>query len=63
MGAQLDIEGTNEMGAEAGSGPTLLMGIAVGELTAKNIHGVPGQCILGGGEGSLSPHPLWQLYL
>ena len=40
VGAQLDIEGTNEMGVEAGGRPTLLTGIAVSELKAKNIHGV-----------------------
>jgi len=43
VGAQLDIEGTNEMGVEAGGRPTLLTGIAVSELKAKNIHGVLGQ--------------------
>jgi len=41
--AQFDIEGTSQMGVEAGGRPTLLTGIAVSELKAKNIHGVLGQ--------------------
>jgi hypothetical protein len=44
VGAQLDIEGTNETGVEPSGGrPTLLTGVAVGELRAKNIHGAIGQ--------------------
>lgn len=44
IAAQVNVEGTNGMGVEASRGrPTLLTGIAVSELKAKDVRGMLGQ--------------------